>query len=59
VSAEAVGATVYSLLREQLRAGGPASLPAAVPLATYVTLVGFVGAERAFEVASGAGGSRR
>jgi AcrR family transcriptional regulator len=55
VSTEAVGATVYSLLREQVRRKGPQSLPAAVPLATYITLVGFVGAERALEVANGKG----
>jgi hypothetical protein len=40
-------------MREQVRKGGPGSLPAVVPLATYITLVGFVGAERAWEVANG------
>jgi hypothetical protein len=29
-----------------------------VPLATYITLVGFVGPERAFEVANGRPGRR-
>jgi hypothetical protein len=52
-SAEAAGATAYALLREQVRAKGPQSLAAAVPLATYVTLVGFVGPERACAVANG------
>jgi AcrR family transcriptional regulator len=55
VSTEAVGATVYALMREQVRSKGPQSLPATVPLATYVTLVGFVGAERALEVANAKG----
>jgi AcrR family transcriptional regulator len=55
VSQEAVGATIYALMREQVRSKGPQSLPAAVPLATYVTLVGFVGVDRALEVANGKG----
>jgi AcrR family transcriptional regulator len=55
LSAEAAGATVYALLREQLRSKGPKSLPSVVPLATYITLVGFVGPERACAVANGDG----
>ena len=55
LSAEAIGATVYALMREQLRKEGAESLPATVPLATYVTLVGFVGPERALAVANGKG----
>jgi AcrR family transcriptional regulator len=58
VSAEAIAATVYSLMREQLRREGPESVGAVVPLATYITLVGFVGPERAFEVANGRPGRR-
>lgn len=58
VSAEAIGATVYALMREQVRRDGPESLAAIVPLATYVTLVGFVGPERALAVANGRGGRR-
>lgn len=56
--AEAAGATVYALMREQLRSEGPQGLPAVVPLATYITLAGFVGPERAFAVASGDGRRR-
>jgi AcrR family transcriptional regulator len=55
VSGEAIAATVYAILREQLRSAGAASLTAAVPLATYITLVTFVGPERALEVANGEG----
>jgi AcrR family transcriptional regulator len=51
--AEAAGATAYALIREQLRRVGPASIATVVPLATYVTLVGFVGPERAVAVANG------
>lgn len=53
ISGEAIGATVYGLMREQLRREGPEGLAGTVPLATYVTLVGFVGPERALEVANG------
>lgn len=59
VSGEAAAATVYALMREQVRREGPRSLPAVVPLATYITLVGFVGPERACAVANGEGDSKR
>jgi AcrR family transcriptional regulator len=59
VSAEAIAATVYALLREQVRKDGPESLGAVVPLATYITLVTFVGPERALAVANGERGSKR
>ena len=58
VSAEAIGATVYALMREQVRREGAESLAAVVPLATYITLVGFVGPERALAVANGERGRR-
>jgi AcrR family transcriptional regulator len=53
VSSEAIAATVYSLMREQLRREGPESIGAVVPLATYITLVGFVGPEQALAIANG------
>jgi AcrR family transcriptional regulator len=53
VSPEAVGATVYALMRERVRSQGPASLPGVVPLATYISLVGFVGPDQACAVANG------
>jgi AcrR family transcriptional regulator len=59
VSSEAIAATVYALLREQVRKDGPESLGAVVPLATYVTLVTFVGPDRALAVANGERGPRR
>jgi AcrR family transcriptional regulator len=52
ISVEAIGATVYALMREQVRRGGPESLGAVVPLATYITLVGFVGPEEALAIAN-------
>jgi AcrR family transcriptional regulator len=59
VSAEAIAATVYALLREQVRSAGPENLGAVVPLATYITLVTFVGPDRALAVANGEGSSKR
>jgi hypothetical protein len=59
VSAEAIGATVYALLREQVRNDGAESLGVVVPLATYITLVPFVGPERALVVANGEHPSKR
>jgi AcrR family transcriptional regulator len=53
VSPEAAAATVYALIRMQVRAKGPENLGSIVPLATYVTLVSFVGPERATAVANG------
>lgn len=53
VTAEAAAAAAYSAMREQVRAHGAASIAAVVPLATYVTLVGFTGPERALAVANG------
>ncbi len=58
LSGEAIGATVYALMREQLRRDGAESLPAVVPLATYITLVGFLGPERALAVANEKGQRR-
>jgi AcrR family transcriptional regulator len=59
VSAEAIGATVYALMREQVRREGSESLGAVVPLATYITLVAFVGPDRALAVANGERSSKR
>lgn len=59
VAAEGVAATVYALMAERLRGEGAHALPAAVPMATYLTLVGFVGPERAYAVAGGERGARR
>jgi AcrR family transcriptional regulator len=58
LSAEAGAAAVYALLRRTLRSSGPQSLVEVVPLATYITLVPFVGPERACAVASGEGRGR-
>jgi AcrR family transcriptional regulator len=59
VSPEAIAATVYGLMREHVRREGPENLAAVVPLATYVTLVGFVGPDQALAVANGERSSKR
>lgn len=55
VSAEASAAAVYALMRRQVRSKGSQRLAEVVPLATYITLVPFVGPERACAVANGDG----
>jgi AcrR family transcriptional regulator len=59
LSGEIAAATVYALMREHVRTAGARSLPSVVPLATYITLVGFVGPERACAVAIGERGVER
>jgi AcrR family transcriptional regulator len=58
ISAEAGGATVYALMRHTVRRAGPQALAEIVPLATYLTLVPFIGAERACAVANSDGRGR-
>jgi len=52
ISAEAAAATTYALMREHVRAYGPETISAVVPMATYVTLVAFIGPEQALAVAN-------
>ena len=52
------GDAVYALMREQRAKRGPESLAEIVPLATYITLVTFVGPDRACAVANGEGRGR-
>ena len=53
IAAEAIGGATYALAYEQVRTKGPESLPELVPMATYMTLAPFLGAEQAHEVACG------
>jgi AcrR family transcriptional regulator len=55
LASEAIAACVYALMGKQLRGDGAESLGAVVPLATYLTLVTFVGPKRALAVANGEG----
>jgi AcrR family transcriptional regulator len=52
VAAEAIGGAIYALVYDQVKATGPESLPELVPMATYMTLAPFLGAEEAYELAT-------
>ena len=53
--AEAIGGATYALVYEQIRSHGAESLPRVAPLATYLALAPFLGAEEACAVARGRG----
>jgi AcrR family transcriptional regulator len=55
VAAEAIGGAIYSMIYDQVRHGATESLQELAPLATYVTLAPFIGAEEACAVANGDG----
>jgi hypothetical protein len=52
IAGEAIGGAVYALLRNRIRNGGPRRLPEDIPLAIYITLAPFVGAEEACALAN-------
>jgi AcrR family transcriptional regulator len=52
IAAEAIGGAVYALIYHQVKTSGAESLPELVPMATYMTLAPFIGAERAYERAT-------
>lgn len=49
IAAEAIGGAIYALIHDQVKRKGPESLPELAPLATYMTLAPFLGAEQAYE----------
>jgi AcrR family transcriptional regulator len=49
IAAEAIGGAVYALIHDQVKRNGAESLPELAPMATYMTLAPFIGAERAYE----------
>ncbi len=49
IAAEAIGGAIYALIHDQVKASGPEHLPELVPMATYMTLAPFIGAEDAYE----------
>ncbi|HVO55048.1 MAG TPA: TetR/AcrR family transcriptional regulator [Solirubrobacterales bacterium] len=55
LAAEAIGGAIYALTYDQVRAGGPSSLPEIGPLATYIALAPFLGPDGACRVANGEG----
>jgi AcrR family transcriptional regulator len=48
IAAEAIGGAIHALIRDQVKRNGPESLPELVPMATYMTLAPFLGAEEAY-----------
>ena len=52
IAAEAIGGAIYALVYDHVKAKGPESLPELVPMATYMTLAPFLGADEAYELAT-------
>jgi AcrR family transcriptional regulator len=52
IAAEAIGGAIYALIHDQVKRNGPESLPELAPMATYMTLAPFLGAEEAYERAT-------
>ena len=53
IAAEAIGGAIYALIYDQVKAKGPESMPELVPMATYMTLAPFIGADEAYALAVG------
>jgi AcrR family transcriptional regulator len=53
ITAEAIGGALYVLFYDFVKQRGPERLAEMVPFAVYVTLAPFIGAEEAFEIATG------
>jgi hypothetical protein len=52
IAAEAIGGAIFALIHDQVKRKGPESLPELAPMATYMTLAPFVGADEAYERAT-------
>ena len=58
LAAEAIGGAIYSMIYDQIKSGGAENMQEVAPLATYITLAPFIGAERACTIANGDGRGR-
>jgi AcrR family transcriptional regulator len=58
IAAEAIGGAIYSMIYDQVKRSGAESMQEIAPLATYVTLAPFLGAEEACAVANSDGRGR-
>jgi AcrR family transcriptional regulator len=58
IAAEAIGGAIYATIYDQVKRAGAESMQEIGPLATYVTLAPFIGAEEACAVANGNGRGR-
>jgi AcrR family transcriptional regulator len=52
VAPEAIGGALYAMLYDFVKAHGPERLPELLPAAAYITLAPFLGAEKAYAVAT-------
>jgi AcrR family transcriptional regulator len=59
IAAEAIGGAIYSMIYDQVKRGEAEGVPEVGPLATYVALAPFLGAEQACAVANGNGRPNR
>ena len=59
IAPELIAGGIATLVYRAIRDGGPETLPALAPLATYITLAPFLGAEKASRVANGSGRRER
>ncbi len=53
ITAEAIGGALYALFYDHVKEKGAERLAEMVPAAVYVTLAPFLGAEEAYEIATG------
>jgi AcrR family transcriptional regulator len=53
IAAEAIGGAIYSMIYDQVKRGDTENMSEIAPLATYITLTPFIGAEEACTVANG------
>jgi len=58
IAAEAIGGAIYSMIYDQIKQGGTEGMAEIAPLATYITLAPFIGAEEACAIANGDGRGR-
>ncbi len=58
IAGEAIGGAIYSMIYDQIKAGGAKRMQEIAPLATYITLTPFTGSEEACAVANGDGRGR-
>ena len=55
---EAIGGAIYSMIYDQIKRGGAENMQEVAPLASYITLAPFIGAEQACTVANSDGRGR-
>jgi len=58
ITAEAIGGALYALFYDYVKQRGPERLPEMVPVAVYMTLTPFLGAEEAYALATEGGRGR-